>query len=278
MQKREIQLVGSGIVDGVLVGKKPSAFDWKINNLSTQEPTVFYDSNILTGDSNNFSGLKTALIIESEGINQTLYSSAPFWIERFDRVYTHSSRLLETYREKCRFKPGGSFTIGSRWSPGEVGIHPKKKLCSILTSTKTMNPMHMFRLEIAKALKGSNVDVTISDKYGDYFIHLDEYMYSICIENYFDKYYFTERLLNCFVTGVVPIYAGATSLSSFFDTGGVLEFRTFNQLKSILDRIGTSDYESRKVSIENNFHTALLHYGTIEDWVISEYGETAFTI
>jgi hypothetical protein len=278
MQQKEIQLVGNGIVNGVLVDKKPVTFGWKINDLSNREPTVFYDSNILSADSNNYSGFKTALIIESEGINPTLYTSAPFWVERFDRIYTHSSRLLETYREKCRFKPGGSFTIGSSWSPGEIGIQPKTKLCSILSSTKIMNPMHMFRLEVAKALKGSSVDVTISDNYGDYFIYLNKYMYNICIENYIDRHYFTERLLNCFVTGVIPIYAGATSLSSFFDIGGILQFRTFNELKSILSRIGMSDYKSRMVSIEKNFHTALERYNTIEDWITSEYGQSAFTM
>ena len=42
-------------------------------------------------------------------------------------------------------------------------------------------------------------------------------MFSVAIENTF-----SEKILDCFLTGTVPIYLGATNLRSIFDIGGII--------------------------------------------------------
>ena len=46
-------------------------------------------------------------------------------------------------------------------------------------------------------------------------------MFSVCIENDVYDTYFTEKILDCFATGTIPIYKG---------TKNKLVIQTFNQL------------------------------------------------
>jgi len=256
--------------------KTPGLMSWQTTLIERTRPTVFGDMAVLqTSVVQSIQSTRTAIITESEGINKLLYDSVPLWIDNFDIVYTHSSRILDIYPEKARFKPGGAFLIGSNFAPGHLGVLPKSKLCSLLTSSKQMCPMHHFRLQVAKRLEGSGVDVTISDVYGNAFDHLEKYYFSICIENFLDKAYFTERILNCFATGTIPIYMGASHIENFFDKCGIYTFRSFEELNLILKKISSNDYYFRLPSVIENFYR-VQRYSTIEDYIVSNYGLTAF--
>ena len=49
-------------------------------------------------------------------------------------------------------------------------------------------------------------------------------MFSIVIENSIESDYFTEKLLDCFLTGTIPIYVGTKTTSEYFDTDGIIYF------------------------------------------------------
>jgi hypothetical protein len=44
---------------------------------------------------------------------------------------------------------------------------------------------------------------------------LKDYAFSLTIENTKKDYYFTEKLIDCFMTGTVPIYWGCPSIQKF---------------------------------------------------------------
>jgi hypothetical protein len=77
-------------------------------------------------------------------------------------------------------------------------------------------------------------------------------MYSIVIENCQEVGYFTEKIVDCFMCGTIPIYWGANNIGDYFDSEGVLSFQTIGELQSILKKISTKDYTLRSNAINNN--------------------------
>jgi hypothetical protein len=80
--------------------------------------------------------------------------------------------------------------------------------------------------------------------------------FNIACENQIIPNMYTEKLLDCFVTRTVPIYYGCTNLERYFDTRGVIQFWTIEQLEHILATLTPDDYESRLPYIEANYQRA----------------------
>jgi hypothetical protein len=47
-------------------------------------------------------------------------------------------------------------------------------------------------------------------------------MFSVAIENGQYETYFTEKLLDCFATGTIPVYLGAPDIGNHFNTDGII--------------------------------------------------------
>lgn len=246
----------------------PQSLKWKRSNHNLTEQTFFADHAILAPNVQTYKGKKVAVLTESETLVPEVYNSISLWIDSFDLILTHSNRVLNAFGSKARFKPAGSVTIGSEWSPGVVGLHPKSRLCSMLTSTKKMTHMHLFRLKCAQVMKASKkVDVTISDIYGNYFSHLKDYLFNISFENYIDDYYFTDRIFNCFACGTVPVYCGASKVGDYFNSKGILSFRSVEELNDLIKELSPSLYLSLRDAIIENYHLAMGFYSA-EDYLM----------
>jgi len=85
---------------------------------------------------------------------------------------------------------------------------------------------------------------------------LADYRYSIIIENCKRDYWFTEKLIDCLMTGTIPIYWGCPSIGNFFDTRGFLLFDSIEELGIILNNLSTIDWNSMADYIQSNFETA----------------------
>ena len=48
-------------------------------------------------------------------------------------------------------------------------------------------------------------------------------MFSIAIENASYETYFTEKLLDCFATGTIPVYYGAPDIGDYFNKDGIID-------------------------------------------------------
>ena len=62
-------------------------------------------------------------------------------------------------------------------------------------------------------------------------------MYSIVIENSKYSHYFTEKILDCFISGTVPIYWGSPSISRFFNEKGIIQFHDKGELIEAIELI-----------------------------------------
>ena len=82
---------------------------------------------------------------------------------------------------------------------------------------------------------------------------LKDYRYHFCIENMKRDYWFTEKLIDCFVTGTIPIYWGCPSIGEFFNTEGMLIFDNIAELPELLKLCTSNYYESKLDVIKENF-------------------------
>ncbi len=192
------------------------------------------------------------------------YKNAEKYIDKFDKILTHDEYLLDKYHDKCLFGVDNCIWV----SDSEIKIHNKTKLCSLIYSWKNDTAGHRLRHQIA------NLNIDGLDLFGNGSKHpiefkeegLADYQYSIIIENSRSKYYFTEKILDAFACGTIPIYWGCTNIEDFFNIKGIMQFNNIEELISILDKINENDfYSTLKDEIKNNFELAKKHI-RYDDW------------
>lgn len=227
---------------------------------------------------------KFGILVESEGIvpddyNRIIENEAYF--REFNGIFTHSARLLNKF-ENAKYIPGSSVWYGGNAGGGKMNPEQyltKEKDVSIVSSNKEDCKLHTYRIEIARKLKEvKNVDVygTIDGgKHVPIFETLENYRYSIAVENYISDYYFTEKLLNCFAAMTVPIYIGAKKIDEFFNRDGIIclePFTPVHEIEKIIKTCCREDYEERKEAIIDNYNR-VMEYLCIEDYIYKNYKE-----
>ena len=219
------------------------------------------------------SSIKVAWLIESQSIKPYLYEDLDAF-SKFDMVFTHSSHLLATLKNAF-FAPGGGVWIGGSHAGGEIAISQKSQMCSMISSYKVSAPLHRRRLAYALAIRmftPTRVKVFLGSKKPFSAPATGKYAFNICVENYIDEMYFTERLLNCFATGTVPIYLGSRQLPETFAEQGVLRFRNFRELLELVPSLSTEMYERLLPFVKHNFE-AVQEFFSLEDYIWLNYRE-----
>lgn len=253
-----------------IAGRDQISINWLRENFDTTLATVYTDASI--GNRNNaVSSRSIAWTIESQAIQPNNFVKLRRSAQDFDLILTHDTRALESF-SNARFSPGGGVWIGGSHAGGKLGIHHKRNLLSLFTSKKLYVPMHGFRLAAALFLRSTNskAKVSIGSKKVESWNLLESYAFNVAIENYIDDYYFTERLLNCFATGTIPIYFGARKISSFFNPDGILTFNSMSSLQKVIKEISFDLYEERLDAISENFEL-VQSFLTIEDYIATNY-------
>jgi hypothetical protein len=181
-----------------------------------------------------------------------------------DLLLTHDSETLYNFPGKARFVPYGGSWIRN------IGIQRKHEagdVCQIV-SRKEFMPGHQLRHEIAQ-LDGIESYGSGSDRgeitYRQREALLGAHRFAVVVENSRAMNYFTEKLLDCFAVGTVPIYWGAPNIGHFFNLGGIIPFDSAEELPAILR---TLDYGWHKAAIEDNLER-MREYEVTEDWIYS---------
>ena len=82
---------------------------------------------------------------------------------------------------------------------------------------------------------------------------LKDYCFSFAIENSVEPGYFTEKILDCFLTGTIPIYYGDPSIQETFDNRGII-FLT-DDFK--IENLSFEKYQSMLPYVKENYKKAL---------------------
>ena len=116
------------------------------------------------------------------------------------------------------------------WIP-ELKMHEKSKKISMITSLKNMSSGHHLRLSILSKLQSEGWDV---DLFGREINPIDTkedglapYMFSIVVENEKVPGYHTEKILDCFSTGTIPLYWGDSCIGDDYDVNGIIDLVEF---------------------------------------------------
>jgi hypothetical protein len=214
---------------------------------------------------------KIALMIESPEIHKQYYEYIEQNNKLFDMVLTFSKKLLDK-GENYKFNVYGTTWIHETYR----NIYTKSKFCSLILSNKMQTSGHVLRHNIASILINTNIDMygagykplphlTTRNFDKDHcgagisnqkILGLKDYMFSIVIENCKEDYYFTEKLVDCFLTGTIPIYYGCPSIHKFFNGNGILSFTTVDECIQILNTLSDKIYNELLPYVKENFEIA----------------------
>jgi len=222
-------------------------FQWDRTQSNTNENLVVTD-NFLTSNLPS-SKNKIAWLIEPVCVAPQHYDYVRNNLMKFDYILTHEKTLLDL-DYNAKFIP-----FGCCWIPKEEQkVYDKTKNISVISSNKTFTDGHRLRHEVIQKF-GDKMDV-FGRGYDPIEFKIDglrDYRFSVVIENCKRDYWFTEKLIDCFATGTIPIYWGCPSISDFFNTDGMLIFDSIDELESILDNCNEELYNSKLDGIKDNF-------------------------
>lgn len=263
--------------DFAIAGVASQLVTWDRTFVNPELPTFFTHEQMLRPERLQIpKSLRFGLLYESQAIVPEVYHAVEAVMKDFALVFTHSAKLLENF-ENARWIPGSGVWVGGAVAGGEPQIERKEKNCSILTSNKLRVGLHRRRYLTAQMLKLKHpeVDTYIQPLRSRERISvvqtLAPYRYSICVENFIDDAYFTEKILNCFALGTVPIYMGARNIDEYFDAEGLIVYSGYRDLtRRVLPMLSPQDYESRRAAIETNF-IRCLKFRSLEDFIVTEY-------
>ncbi len=242
---------------------KPKDFEWDRSN-NYNNINVFTDRCLKEIHAvSRKSKINLASIFEPPVINPNPYHYILDVNENFDLVLTYNKELLNQGKN-FTFCPHGGCWVDSK----NQKIYNKTKNVSAIFSNKTQTPGHKFRHDVVNKFQ-RKIDFLAGNGYNQIDDKLDalkDFRYQIVIENCALDYYFTEKIIDCFVTGVIPIYWGCPSIGKFFNLDGFYHFRTIEELEEILHNISEDDYNNKIKYIKENFEIAK-EYSIVEDWI-----------
>jgi len=97
-------------------------------------------------------------------------------------------------------------------------------------------------------------------------IGLKDYRFSFCVENDTYDTYFTEKILDCFATGTVPIYMGTKKVVEYFNPDGIIFFDGSFDLSILSEEL----YLSKMEAIKDNFER-VKDYSVLDDWIYKNH-------
>lgn len=137
-------------------------------------------------------------------------------------------------------------------------------MISMIASNKRITEGQNLRVQWAEMLEGQ------VDLYGRGFNEIEnkedglcDYMFSVVIENGFYESYFTEKILDCFASGTIPVYMGSPDIGKYFNTDGII------QLTEEFD-ISDEIYYNKMNAIKDNLERCK-QYEVLEDFIFLNY-------
>jgi len=225
------------------------------------DATFYIDNTINQGVTDNRTGLKYLWLLESKfikpGLVESIIENRQLVEDTYDTIFTHDQRLL-SLGDKFKWVPAQGFWIQ------EPKIYEKSKMISMISSNKRMCEGHSKRLEWVERI-GDQVDL-----YGRGFNEialkedgLCDYMFSVAIENGQYETYFTEKLLDCFATGTIPVYLGAPDIGNHFNKDGIIDLTEEFEVSEEI-------YYSKMNAIQENLEKAK-EMEILEDFIYLNY-------
>jgi len=249
-------------------GYTPKNHVWVNRDDMEADVIVFMDYDHRGGMIYSGNKKKVLWLCESRSITKPqhadLYNNTEEFLDVYDLVLTHDKELLEK-DSRLVYVPNAA---NLPWVE-EPQIYEKSRMTSMLCSGKAQCSGHLVRNSWANELK-DHIDLfgrTIRpvEKVEE---ALSPYMFSVVIENESYSTYFTEKIMNCFATGTVPVYLGSPDIGDYFNMDGIIILDSVGQVCNLSEK----DYHSRKDAIQDNLERCINH-PMADDVVFSKVNE-----
>ena len=229
----------------------PTNFKWVFNEPSKYDIEVYMDYNIFGG-------------IKSKSKNKFLWicESKEYFIPQYmfikenilnlkniyKKIFTHDYNLLQL-DELFEYCPPAS---NKSWITNGK-IFNKNKIASMICSGVDITSGHKYRNNLMNLYKEKNLPIDFYGRNHNPFKNkeeaLSDYCFSFVVENGKYSDYYTEKIMDCFATGTIPIYYGSPEIFNNFNKEGIIILdESFN-----FDCLSFDLYYSKLNAIHDNF-------------------------
>lgn len=207
-----------------------------------------------------------SLIDSKKSFHETLVENLETGKHTFKTLYTFDKRYANLPNVKMVPPAIPSWVHGD-----ECGVYEKTKTVNCVTSSKTHTPLQSKRVVFARKLYEKNIPV-IGRGWTDIPFEknkaetLKEFRYSFVIENGVYRGYHTEKILDCFRTGTVPIYMGDPDIGDYYNTDGILLMEDLDMnIDDLISSLTEERYNKMIPAIQENYDIALTRQFLGED-------------
>jgi hypothetical protein len=239
-------------------------FDWKRKEIIIDERPIFFTESCYEMSKNISAPNKILWVLESPFmVGDSIVEDLLQNYTDFKTILTHDDRLLHLPNVI-------NFPVGGCWvREQDCNVYEKNKnSVSMVTSTKVFTAGQVLRHRISTHKAITN--------FGPQFRPLDykldamkDFQFHVCIENVSNNSYFTEKIVDCFATGTIPIYWGCKNISNYFNTKGIIEVDDYDELVHVLDNY--EKFEIDQNAIKENFEISK-EYWLPETRILSIFG------
>ena len=241
----------------------PSKFEYVKNQMEFDGITIYTDNFVKQNMVDRVkSKINIAWLCESKSVMPYEISYIQTIENKYDFIFTHDRRLIEMNPNKFLF------VIPASWRkhfPDEhVSFYENKsKLVSFAYSNKRMTHGHNYRHRLGQIL-GDRVD-QMGTGTNKPFPQLErvlaykDYMFTIIVENDDYDYYFSEKIMEPYWAGTIPIYWGGShddsQIKKVFglDMDGLISFKDTDDLLYILNNLSKELYDSKISAVKKNY-------------------------
>lgn len=79
----------------------------------------------------------------------------------------------------------------------------------------------------------------------------DKYKFAFCLENSRSNGYITEKIFDCFINGIVPIYGGAKNVDKYIPKDCFIDYYSFESIDSLVSYLDSMEEETYNEYIDN---------------------------
>ena len=193
--------------------------------------------------------------------------------DQFDLILCADERLAELPNAKI-------FPFGSSWITDDFENYEKRFELMHIVGWKTRLEGHALRHHVRDIFnKVNNIPLKVyfrPDPEGMFEPDgknkcFDTSQFAIIIENSQCKHYFTEKIVDCFMTKTIPLYWGCPNIDEYFNTAGIIKFTDLDDCYNKILALTPDIYDNKLDVIEENYNTAVKYRdlnGRIRDEIL----------
>ena len=179
----------------------------------------------------------------------------------FDFILTHNQDIVDAY-DNAKL-----FTFNSIWATNKEYI--KDFSISTIVGNITWTKHHLMRQELwfmqdkipnrkfYASSFGQPNELMGNKIIGENKDELFNSQFHIAIENGIKANWFSEKVLDCFISKTVPVYCGCPNIGEYFNEKGIIKFNNIKECIKVCSEITENTYQEMLPYVEENYNKSL---------------------